>query len=656
MVVVRRVYVLLVCAISLQSVVWAIIALLRNLLIPELNAPKSAIALQTAVIFVGLPIFLAHWLWAQRLAVQDDEERSSALRRLYLMGTMAAFVGPFAANVFSVLNVLLRQLLGVARPLSGSGVYPVTSFGGSVMYAGVALLSLALFAAYQQYTLHVDAQQQRSDLTVMQALVRRVYVLAFTAVGLGMTVAGLIPLLRWLLLQIGWRASVTSFPMSALTAELARLLVGLGLWLIFWRWAQRLFASAQVVERESALRKVYLYAVVFLSTVAVVASATILFAGLLSRVLGAPLAGDIRGSLTVLAVMGVVWAYHAVTLNSDARQSAEQPQQAGIRRLYRYLVAGVGLVALLLGIGGVTSILFFTLDGEPFIGGVRQALAWFIAATIAGLLVWLLPWRRVQAAVADEGTIGQTERQSLARKIYLYLFIFLATMTMLSTAVYIVSQLVELLLGSRQTAHLLRDLGMALAYSLLAVGLWLYHGTMLRSDGRAADREQRAGLAALRVAIFSGDQPDLMARLRQGVQQKLPELHLHTISAGSHVEMNAETAVLAEANVIISPATLAQHNGQAEMAAMAAVIAHSPAYKLLIPVSQAGCLWLGVEKEDETALTKQIVAAVTQIAAGEPVHPARKLGVGAMLLLLVGGFVLLSLILSLVQVIIEGVF
>jgi hypothetical protein len=65
---VRRWYIYLVSAVSLQAVAWAIIVLLRNLLITRLNPPSTLIAFPIAVILVGLPIFLAHWLWGQRLA------------------------------------------------------------------------------------------------------------------------------------------------------------------------------------------------------------------------------------------------------------------------------------------------------------------------------------------------------------------------------------------------------------------------------------------------------------------------------------------------------------------------------------------------------------------------------------------------------------
>ncbi|HKZ70332.1 MAG TPA: DUF5671 domain-containing protein, partial [Anaerolineales bacterium] len=76
---VRRWYIFLVCAISLHSVTWAVIALLRNLLIFGSEAPVGVIAFEIAVIIIGLPLFLVHWLWAQQLVGRDRDERESAL-------------------------------------------------------------------------------------------------------------------------------------------------------------------------------------------------------------------------------------------------------------------------------------------------------------------------------------------------------------------------------------------------------------------------------------------------------------------------------------------------------------------------------------------------------------------------------------------------
>src|SRR5512145_1665542 len=106
MVTVRRWYMFLVCLISLQAVVWAVIALLRNVLMSA-GSSVADTASQIAVIIIGLPIFLAHWLWAQKIAQKDSDERGAVLRRLYLYGTQAAFLAPVAVNTFGLITNLL---------------------------------------------------------------------------------------------------------------------------------------------------------------------------------------------------------------------------------------------------------------------------------------------------------------------------------------------------------------------------------------------------------------------------------------------------------------------------------------------------------------------------------------------------------------------
>ncbi len=658
MIVVRRVYIFLVSAISLNAVTWALISLLRGLLISELRTPKTTIALETAVIFVGLPIFLVHWLWAQRLAGRDKDEQISTLRRLYLFGVLAGFTAPFAANAYSLIHVILRQLFNVQ--VRFFNLYPVDTLGSSALYFPVAMVILAVFGAYHWRVLQEDDARQQGPGTVTQSTVKRLFIYAFTVAGLVMLISALVPLLRWLMFQVGEALEPEVNVPALLAAEISRLLIGLGLWLIFWLWAQRLFAAGRTGEQESTLRKVFLYTAVFLSTITVVGSATIILAGTLGQWLDAPFNGDIRDSLAPLIVLGAVWAYHASVLNADARQSSEKPQQAGIRRLYRYLVAGVGLVALLIGVGGLIGVLFFVLDGEPFIGDLRQGLAWFVSAVLAGLLVWTLPWRQIQWATTLTGPEGQAERESLVRRIYLYLFIFLATMTVLGTAVFIVSQLVELLLEARTTAHLLRDLGMSLAYGLIAVGIWLFHGMVMRRDGRAAESDLQSNLAALRIALLSGDQPALMERLRQNLLQKLPGIQLQTLpaplgmdAAGGVPEAPPAAALLAEASVIISPATLALHNGHTELAA---AMAQSRAHKLFVPVPQKDYIWLGLKEEDEEEVTKQAAQAIAQIAAGESVHLGSRLGLGAIISLIVGGLFLLFVLISLIGTLVSELF
>ena len=116
---VRRWYIFLVCAVSLQSATWAGINLLRNLLTRHYNA--TAVALPIAVIVIGLPVFLVHWLWAQSLARHDPEEHTSPLRSLYLYGMLSGFLAPFLINTFNLVNVLFLMLLGVGGPTFAYG-------------------------------------------------------------------------------------------------------------------------------------------------------------------------------------------------------------------------------------------------------------------------------------------------------------------------------------------------------------------------------------------------------------------------------------------------------------------------------------------------------------------------------------------------------
>ena len=82
----RRIYIYAVAAISLYAVTWSVISLLQGLFFASFGSSSAALAFQIAVIVIGLPIFLGHWLWAQRLAARDRDEQESVARQAYLYG------------------------------------------------------------------------------------------------------------------------------------------------------------------------------------------------------------------------------------------------------------------------------------------------------------------------------------------------------------------------------------------------------------------------------------------------------------------------------------------------------------------------------------------------------------------------------------------
>ncbi len=642
---VRRWYIYLVSAISLQAVAWATIVLLRNLLISRLNPPPTAIALPIAVILTSLPIFLAHWLWGQRLAGKAVEERGATLRRFYLYGTMAAFLGPFTANGFDLLGTLLRAASTLDRR-----PYGLTS-GDAVVYHLVALLVLGVLWFYHQRIVAGDAKTVPE--TGGAATVRRLYVLGFSAVGLIVTTQAVVGLFYWITLQFGGDV-VRGAPLDVgLTTEITRLIVGVPLWLVFWGWARRLFDGPSEEERESALRKLYLYGAVFIGALSTVTSGTGILTGVFRHALGLPSEGDIRIPLSLIIGTGTVWAYHTFVLRDDAAKAREAPRQAGVRRLYLYLVATIGLSALLVGLSGDISVVIRSLD-KGFGTELREQLAWFTAAIIAGLPVWILPWRQVQNRAVESGPAGTDARRSTVRKIYVYFFLFVATMTVLSSAVFVVFKVLSWFLGL--DAPTLSELGHSIAFSMIAVGVWLYHGFILRSDHKLSSREQVRQLEGLRVAVVDVGDGHFGRAVVEALKQEMPDLDLEpivltqssTVDLGEDTERSDEEIAtqLAQAGLIVGPWMIAVPGGAegAVTPAIAQAVLDSPARKLLAPTRPEGWDWAGVDHWDTEALVRQTVSAVKQITAGEEVKPARPLGAGAIIAIIIGGLFLLLLL------------
>ena len=80
-----------------------------------------------------------------------------------------------------------------------------------------------------------------------------------------MVILAIIHLLRWVMMQFGGIQLYSNSIDITLGNELTRTIIGLPLWLIFWRWAQRLFDGPREEERASTLRKFYLYGAIFFS-------------------------------------------------------------------------------------------------------------------------------------------------------------------------------------------------------------------------------------------------------------------------------------------------------------------------------------------------------------------------------------------------------
>ncbi len=637
----RRVYIFLVSGLSLNAVAWAAIALLRNLLVSGLDPEPVATAFQIAVLVIVLPVYVIHWIWAQRLARDSAEERQAVLRRAYLYGVMAAFLGPFVSNA----HAFIRALLNVWAGETASNLSPALTPGAAMGFHLVALILLAMLWIYHQRVL--AEERGPGPETGPFAVINRLYLLGFSAAGLTMATLAAIHLIRWLLLQFATQNLIGTGLTVELNNEVARMAAGLPLWLLFWGRAQRLFQGPQQEERDSALRKLYLYGAVWVGALAVVANSTAILAGLFRRLLALPSLADARLPVPVIIGTAFLWAYHANVLREDAKQAGETPRQAGVRRLYLYLIAAIGLAAVLTGVSGILSVIIRSVESS-FGTALREQSAWFSAAALVGMPVWILPWRAVQQAAAEDSPAGADERRSIVRMIYLYFFLFIATAAAISGAVFIVFQLVSAVLG--EDAPTLSELGQPVAYILIAAGVWIYHGMLLTADRRLTLQEQTARINAQGISIVDLPGGSFGQALASELKTEFPELDLTpliladgpgtVLSAG----LPADTvAALQNARLIVGPWTILSPAVSQETAA---AVQKSSAQKLLAPTWDPDMTWIGLEQTLPERMVAEAVAAVTQFLEQGEMRPSRQLGVGGVLGVIAGILVLLFLLIS----------
>src|SRR5919202_4160652 len=118
---VRRTYVYLLAFAGLAMLSIALANLAQVLIDVALQSPvaradgyvRDTISLNAAAALVGLPAWLLHWWWIQRLARSDQRERDSTLRRLYVYLVLASAMLVAAFSAADVLRQALAALSGL---------------------------------------------------------------------------------------------------------------------------------------------------------------------------------------------------------------------------------------------------------------------------------------------------------------------------------------------------------------------------------------------------------------------------------------------------------------------------------------------------------------------------------------------------------------
>lgn len=642
---VRRLYLYLVAAISLLVVIWSVISLAR-LIVSEGVGPGQITGLATwlAAIIVGLPIFLFHWLMAQRLAAGEPEEQGSVIRCLFLYGLMAAGLAPILANVYRLLDNAFLALLGGTY----ERYYPYDLTTGEHL---AAVLVWGVIWTYLWQQLRADRRLVPPDDNCLT--VRRVYLLAFAGAGLVMVSLGAIVLLQTLLeLAAGglWRNPVAH--------SIARLLVGGASWAVHWLLLQQAFFGGRPAEERSVLRKAYLYLAVFAFSVMAVVSATGLLKRLIELALGdepstEPLLSQVSLQLPLMLVGALFWAYHWQVLRQDAERAPEAPRQAGVRRIYAYLVAAIGLAALLTGVIGLLNVVIDLLTRTVAVGldYYREQVALFTAMAIVGVPIWLIPWRTMQrlalapAGARRAGIESTDERRSTVRKIYLYFYVFVAALAVFGSVGWFVYHLLTALLGAELPDDFLSLVLNALAIGLVAAGVWLYHWWAIREDGRLELQDRARRLADVSVVVLDGGDGQLGRAITQQLQHDLPGLQIRPVGLTPQAAEAMAAEVLTDGRAGLETAHYVIGSWQILTAPeVAPAVAASPALKLAVPTGQAGWSWAGVRSRPVDYYARQAVRGIKQALAGEEISPSRDIELSTIAAAAVGLIFLVALL------------
>jgi hypothetical protein len=221
------------------------------------------------------------------------------------------------------------------------------------------------------------------------------------------------------------------------------------------------------------------------------------------------------------------------------------------------------------------------------------------------------------------------------------------------------------LIDARTTAGLIRDMSEALSYTLIAVAIWIYHGRILRGDGRTVEAAEIAQLKSLLVAVVDAGDGLLGRALIDRLLDKAPGAIVQAVglTETAVAAMNGETAektsleMLAEAEVIVGPWSMivpAGHNGTVTAEVAAAIVA-SPAQKILFPEPESGYAWAGVEDWKIENIAAGVADSVRALTLGEaPAGSPRLAPWAIVLIILVSLCVLVTVVLPFLSAVFFG--
>jgi hypothetical protein len=344
---------------------------------------------------------------------------------------------------------------------------------------------------------------------------RRLYVYLLSAISLSMLVTGLVLLMGALYEQMGLGGQIAFGGSEGVRQQLsvAAALIGVGLpvWLIHWWVAERGLNPERPgaeAERTSALRALYLTAVLAGSLTAGAFAASSLIAAIARGAFG--VRNDEFGGtdpsiqLATLLVTAVAWAYHVWIQRRDIAQGPVEREASWLPRLYLY---GAALIGLLVGVQALANLV--TLAGEAIwrsssIIGEESTfqltrVANELGTLIVGGVAWAAHWWYGLRLAHGDSWRSRGEAASRLRLAYFVVVLVVATAALVDHLAQGVRAVVAGAIGAADSlgatgGDLAREVSVALVVSALWAITWWLHARWMRAEARTEAEPGRAAM------------------------------------------------------------------------------------------------------------------------------------------------------------------
>ena len=422
-------------------------------------ADDTELARSLAFTVVGVPLYVGLALWSRRRLTDDPTEATSFGWAFY--NTAAALTS------LGVAMVALHETLSWAVDIGPDN--------------GRALARLVVWGAVwgAHWWLHLRLVPPRHS---------RLHHLAGSLVGLVTAATGLASLFGgalWALFFAGGEGVLTAD--NEVLGGAVTLVVGAPVWLLYW------LRTASRSERDPLWLGYVLLAGVGGGLVTAVVSATTVLYDVLVWLVGDPRFtdatrhfNDVPWAAAAAVVGALVWWYHQAVLGQARIETRTE-----VRRIYEYLMSGVGLVAAATGLTMLIVAAVEAMTGtEAVILGESAVNTLLAAATVLAVSVpvWWFYWHRIQAAAH---TTPREEHASPTRRLYLFgLFGVggVAAVISLLVGVYLLFEdIVQGSFGSETVRSMRFPIGILLTTGAIAAYHWaVYQGERVHAPTGAA--------------------------------------------------------------------------------------------------------------------------------------------------------------------------